>query len=352
MIINKNLIPSLLLIPLLVADRGVFAQEDSSQQQILENFGVNATEIQKLERGEIITFEVSETSKKELAIGIAMILPVAVPKVIEYIKFTNLMAIEPDMQASGPLGKNDDENSLRKFAFTPKQIDEAKAFLKAGPGEEFNLSKPELDNLISSEESLKSADNKSLLTAANQKYRELLLERFHAYRKNGLTGISTYQRENTAANPAAELRIDANNSKIWGKYFPELQQVWLNYPAALPANASAQFLWVNHKTEDRPTAILTHRVTLTNKLGGIVLSRQFYVGHSYNSSQVVAGGLPYKDGVLFFYSTRLSTDQVAGMGSSLRHEIGREQMKSEMITRLKRINKDLKLKAALVASKD
>jgi hypothetical protein len=64
---------------------------------------------------------------------------------------------------------------------------------------------------------------------------------------------------------------------------------------------------------------------------------------------VVAGGLPFKDGSLVFYSIRSSTDQVAGMGSSLKHSIGREQMKKEMIKRLQRLNIDMKLKPAPVA---
>jgi len=49
-----------------------------------------------------------------------------------------------------------------------------------------------------------------------------------------------------------------------------------------------------------------------------------------------------------FYSTRSSTDQVAGMGSSLKHSIGREQIKKEMIKRLQRLNKDMKRKASAV----
>jgi hypothetical protein len=40
---------------------------------------------------------------------------------------------------------------------------------------------------------------------------------------------------------------------------------------------------------------------------------------------------------------------VAGMGSSLKHSIGREQMKKEMIKRLQRLNKDLKRKPAAIA---
>lgn len=348
MLLNKPSIPLMLLTGALCC-LPVFAQEVPTPQQALQNFGINATQIARLERGEIIDFEVSETSQKELAIGVAMILPVALPKIIDYIKRGNLTVTESDMIASGPLANNADINSFKKFAFTDKQLDEAKAFLEAEPGDEFNLSNPELDSLKNLHSSLEGADNKILLKTANQKYREILLQRLQAYRKSGLSGIAVYNRENGNADPAAELRKDAINSKAWAHYFPELQQAWLNYPAALPPNTTEQFLWLNRSIEDRPTAILTHRIMVTGETGGIIVSRQFYVGHSYNSSHVVAGGLPYKDGTLVFYSIRSSTDQVAGIGSSLKHSIGREQMKKTMIKRLQRINKDLKRKTAAIA---
>jgi hypothetical protein len=324
----------------------VFAQEVPTPQQALQNFGIDAAQIAQLERGEIVDYEVSETSHKELAIGVAMILPATLPQIVNYIKLGNLTATESDIIATGSLTNNADINSFKKFAFTDKQIDEAKSFLNAEPGDKFNLSELEIDSLKSLQASLEDADNKTLLKAANQKYREILLQRLQAYRKSGLSGITAYSRENGNADPAEELRNDVINSKTWTRYFPELQEAWLNYPAALPPNATEQFLWSNRSVEDRPTAILIHRVMVNSEAGGIIVSRQFYVGHSYNSSHVVAIGLPYKEGTtLVFYSTRSSTDQVAGMGSSLKHSIGREQMKKEMIKRLQRVNKDLKNKA-------
>lgn len=341
MLFNKLSIPLMLLTGALFCPPGL-AQEVPTPQQALQNFGIDASQIAQLERGEIINYEVSETSQKELGIGVAMILPVALPKIIDYIKRGNLTATESDIIVSGPLANNADINSFKKFSFIDKQLDEAKAFLEAEPGDKFNLSKPELDSLKSLQSSLDDADNKTLLKTANQKYREILLQRLQAYRKNGLSGIAAYSRDNGTADPASELRKDAINSKVLTRYFPELQKAWLNYPATLPPNSTEQFLWLNRSVEDRPTAILTHRIMVTSETGGIIVSRQFYVGHSYDSSHVVAGGLPYKDGILVFYSTRSSTGQVAGMGSSLKHSIGREQMKEAMIKRLQRLNNDLK----------
>ncbi|WP_340123535.1 hypothetical protein [Methylobacter svalbardensis] len=349
MLYNKISIQLMLLTGVLCG-QAVFAQQAPTSQQVLQDFGIDSEQTAQLERGEIVAYDVSETSQKELAIGVAMILPVALPKIVDYIKRGNLSTTENDIIASGPIANNADINSFKQFSFTNKQFDEAKAFLDAEPGDEFNLSKPELDSLKSLQASLEDADKATLLKTANQKYREFLLQRLQAYRKSGLSGIAAYSREKGNADPAAELRNEAVNSKAWARYFPELQQAWLHYPAALPANTSEQFLWLNRNVEDRPTAILNHRIMVTSEMGGIIVSRQFYVGHSYNSSHVVAGGMPYKEGTLVFYSTRSSTDQVAGMGSSLKHSIGREQMKKEMIKRLQRLNKDLKRKAAAVAS--
>lgn len=320
----------------------VVAQEIPSPEQALQNFNINAAGIKQLEEGEIVSYEVSETSKKELAVGLAMIIPASLSEIVNYINEGHLNINEVDLISSMPLLEKADIRSFKEFGFTAQQMKEAKSFLKAEPGELFNLSQRELDNLRSLQGKLKNSDDTRILKLANQKYREFLLNRYTTYREKGLAGIDSYIRDEGLTDPGKELRTDALNSKAWAQYFPELQQTWLNYPAALPENTSEEFLWMNRMVEDRPTAILTHRIIASNEVGGILLSRQFYVGHSYNSSHVVAGGLPYKNGTLVFYSVRSSTDQVDGPGSKLKHFFGRTKLKKEMIDKLRNINADLK----------
>ncbi|MDO9139331.1 MAG: hypothetical protein Q7U38_03255, partial [Methylobacter sp.] len=55
---------------------------------------------------------------------------------------------------------------------------------------------------------------------------------------------------------------------------------------------------------------------------------------SYNSNQLSIACLPYRDGSLIFYANRSFTDQVTGFGSSVKHSIGREQMRGEIVKRL------------------
>ncbi len=324
----------------------LWAQNLPNAQQFLENFGISVEQISQLDRGEIVTYEVSETSQKELAVGVAMYMPVQLAQVLEYLKRGNLIIQDSNITASGLIPDNADINTFKKFAFGEKQLDEATAFLKAEAGNKFNLSKQEIEALQSLLPKPDDIDKKILLKTASQKYREILLQHWKDYRKSGLAGISAYSRDGSNADPATELRTDAVNSKTWAHYFPQLQQGWLNYPVGLPKSATEQFFWMNRIVEDRPTAILSHRVIIAGAEGGIILHRQFYVGHSYNSSHVVAGGIPYKDGTLMFYSTHSSTDQVGGVGSSLKHVIGREQMKKLMIKNLLQLNKNLQKKSS------
>ena len=127
-------------------------------------------------------------------------------------------------------------------------------------------------------------------------------------------------------------------------YFPELYKAMLNYPAALPADAVETFYWLNRVVQGRPTAILGHRVMLSTGAVEVILTRQFYAGHSYNSNQLMIVCLPYLDGSLVFYANKTFTDQVAGFGGSMKRYnryIGDKQERSEMVKLLKNLRKSL-----------
>jgi hypothetical protein len=301
-------------------------------QELIQQLGIGQEELANLQQGQAVSFDVAEDTEKELAAGVVMFLPATPAKVIEFVRKGDLASIDTDVVAHGIIARGAPVDALKDFGFTAKQSDEAANFL-AAEADDFNLSAEEIETL----KAVPSGDAKAAREAASQAYRNILLQRWEAYRKNGLQGIATYSRDGDAADPAAELRDATENSKVLARYFPDLYNAWLNYPSALPAGAEEYFFWLNRKVEKRPTAILGHRVILTADNGAVIVSRQFYVGHSYNSSQLSIGCLPYRDGALVFYASRTSTDQVAGMGSSLKHSIGREQMRAEIVKRLKKI---------------
>lgn len=303
-------------------------------QELIQVLGIGQQELASLDRGETVSFDVAEGNEKELAAGVVIYLPTAPSKVIQFINNKGLASIDTDVTAQGAIPPQATLDAFKGFGFKAGD-NEAEDFSQAAPERRFNLSTQEFQSLRDT--------GSAQPDGASQSYRKILLERWQAYRKSGLKGIATYDRGNgSEANPGGELRSATLDGKILARYFPELYQAWLNYPAALPAGADERFFWLNRKVEGRPTAILGHRIMLTAGAGEVILARQFYVGHSYNSNQLSIACLPYRDGSLVFYANRNFTDQVAGFGSSLKHSIGREQLQGEIIKRLTNLRKALK----------
>jgi hypothetical protein len=303
-------------------------------QQLIQLLGIGQQQLASLDQGETVSFDVAEGNEKELAAGVVIYLPAAPSKIIQFINNKGLASIDTDVIAQGAIPPQATLDAFKGFGFKAGDS-EAEDFSQAAPERRFNLSTEEFQGLRDT--------SSAQPDQASQSYRKILLERWQAYRKNGLKGIATYDRGNgLEANPGGELRSATLDSKILARYFPDLYKAWLNYPGALPAGADERFFWLNRKVEGRPTAILGHRVMLTAGVGEVILSRQFYVGHSYNSNQLSIACLPYREGSLVFYANRNFTDQVAGFGSSLKHSIGREQMQGEIIKRLANLRKALK----------
>ena len=305
-------------------------------EDLTQKFGISQLDVANLNKGEIVFFNVAEaeSDEKELAIGAIMYLPEKPTKVISLIKEKGWLSIDNEVLSEGIISPQAMLDDFKNFSFHSGS-DEANLFLETAPGSQFNLSTQEF-------ETIHQVDF-TITDAASQAYQKILLKRWQDYRKNGLKGIAPYDRGNGAeANPESELLIATKSNKVLPLYFPELYNAWINYPAALPVGAEETFMWRNRQVEGRPTAILLHRIMLSTSAGELILSRQFYAGHSYNSNQLTIACLPYHDGSLIFYGNRTFTDQVAGLGSSLKHSIGLEQSKAEISKVLKKLEQVLK----------
>ena len=327
----------LFFVQLLLSSATALAAPAPTAEDIITSLALKQDQVANLHRGEIVALEIGEATQKELAMGLGIYLRSPPAKLVAYFKGGELAWIDPDIMAHGEIQSKSGADTFNGFAFTFEQSDEARDLLDAVAGDQFNLSAGEIQGFAPLKKNLTNADKTALVAGVSQHYREILLQRWQAYRKDGLAGIVPYARDGADASPAEELRTAAASSEVLARYFPDLHKAWLNYPAKLASGAEEQFYWLNRKVENRPTAILGHRVMQTSDAGSVILARQFFVGHSYNSSQLIVVCLPYHDGSIVFYAHRTSTDQVAGMGSSLKHAIGREQMKGQMIKNLERL---------------
>ncbi len=301
---------------------------------IITTFELDEEQITALDQGEIVSFEIAEATQKELALGLAMYLPSPPAKLAEFFKRGDLAMIDPDVQQYGTIVPESNSDAFSDLVFLSDQIDEVNNLLDAEPGDRFNLSAEEIKSFAELKKNLTATDTAPVAAAVSQHYRHILLQRWQAYRQHGLKGIAPYARQDTLVHPGEELRIAAINSKLLEHFSPALHTAWLNYPAPLPAGAEELFSWLSSTVDHRPTAILSHRIMMASDTASIIATRQFYVGHSYNSSHLIVGCLPYRNGSIVFYTHRTSTDQVDGLGNVLKRSIGREHKKERMIQNL------------------
>ena len=313
----------------------VLAANMPDSQELIQQLGIKQQDLASLNQGEIVFINIAESGEKELAVGAAIYLPATPSKIFRFIKNKGLASIDTAVTAEGAIPRKATLATFKRFGFKAGS-DEAANFLAATPGSQFNLSTQEFHAIKST--------SSSQPDAVSQAYRKILLQRWQAYRKKGLKGIATYDRgDGKEVNPGEELRIATLDSKVLARNFPELYKMWLNYPSRLPRGAEEKFFWRNREVQSRPSAILVHRVMLSaGDAGAVILARQFYAGQAYNSNQLMISCLPYLDGSLVFYANRTFTDQVAGAGGSLKHSIGDEQARGEIVKLLKNLRKALK----------
>ncbi|UOA07315.1 hypothetical protein [Methylobacter sp. S3L5C] len=301
---------------------------------MIQQLGIKPQDLASLDQGGIVFFNVAGSSEKELTIGAAMYLLAEPSKIIELIKREDLVSLDTGVLAAGDIPLQATQDVFKGFALRAGSA-AAEDFLAATPGSQFNLSTQEFQII--------RTISTALPDAASEVYRKILWQRWQSYRKTGLKGIANYDRgDGTEANPAGELQTAALESKVLAHYFPELFKAWLNYPVALPIGVEEAFFWSNREVQGSPTAILVHRVMLSERGGELILTLQFYAGHSFNSNQLVIVCLPYRDGSLVFYENRNFTDQVAGFGSNLKHAIGNSMAQNEISKLLKDLRKSLK----------
>jgi hypothetical protein len=160
--------------------------------------------------------------------------------------------------------------------------------------------------------------------------REGLLARYQAYHTKGLAGIAPYARTGGRQTfPSEELSIATKESPLVAKYLPSVYHALLNYPSIKFKEADGieeQFFWVTIEVFGRPTYVLSHHLRFRIGEAIVLVDRHYYASHDYNALQQGALALPAKDDIVVTFLSRVSTDQVAGFGSSVKHPVSRVLM--------------------------
>jgi hypothetical protein len=325
------------------------APPPTSADKLCQALGFTAREREGLQRGEIVAHEVKELSDKELAITMAMLVPASLTDLLDFARSGRELAIHRDILAHRVLGDGTagdfDAKAFQDIGFTASELGEVRDLFEVEPGSRFNLSQEDLQRFADLRKRFKAKhcdQDPACTDAVVSILRAVLLDRLNGYRERGLSGIEPYSREaGKSSNPAEELRNATKAAQFLAHEYPQIFDAFLNYPKGDQSDIESQFLWLKQRIQDRPTFILAHRVLCERDGMAFAAERQFYVGQSYNSLQILYGLVPTEGKTLVFYLNRTSTDQVAGFPTGTRHSMGRKIMEKEVRKHFEEILADL-----------
>jgi hypothetical protein len=325
------LAPMLVGIVIAVAPAG--AAELMSASQVAQAMGFDRAAEQKLLAGEIVSIEREETTAKQLAVAIGMLIDGEPDALAAAVLDGQTLQANPAILGFGKIDPSAPEAGLAGAAFTSGEVDEIRKLLEAEAGDEFNLSAEELATLhrATAQYDPQQAGDPAVVDAVNEAYRSILLGRLQSYLARGLAGVAPYQRAGGVSDPAEDLRAAAEASLLLQEAAPEMYHRLVDFPEHQAADVQQAFFWVKEMANDRPVFSLNHRMVQRRPDGVILLSRTFYAGHSFNASLSGAGVLPIQSGNAVFYTNRTASDQVAGFMQAMRHELGRGMMRDALI---------------------
>ncbi len=309
-----------------------------TSEKVLRYLGFTPAEQEALQRGEITSHEVKELSEKELAITVAVLVPAPLERLLEYLRSDRPLQINRDVLAYGILPTRAGDAGITaafgKLDLAPSEMGEIRSLLQADPISRFNLSESETKVFarLGKTFSVKECDkDPRCIDAVLAALRTMLRDRFDDYLGHGLDGIEPYARPNGGrADPAGELKKATDAARFLAEQYPGIFAAFRNFPADAISGFDSRFLWLKQTIQDRPTLILSHRILCQRDGIAFAAERQFYVGHSYNSLQILVGLVPLETKTLLVYLNRTSTDQVAGFMSGTRHSMGRKVMEKEI----------------------
>jgi hypothetical protein len=297
-------------------------------EDLLQELHLSDNDRQSIRQGHIVTWSTTEGSDRELALGMVML---AKTKPENLVALFREAAAFKNVSSITAFGKIEGEGTVADFAgvkLAPNGEKEARRYLEAEPGDELNLD----GNEIAAFRALKAASKDGVVPIQKVEalIREGLLVRYQAYHAKGLAGIAPYARKSGRQTLASdELSIATKESPLVAKYLPSVYHALLNYPSIKFKEAEEfeeQFYWVTIEVFGRPTYVLSHHLRFRIGEAIVLVDRHYYASHDYNALQQGAMALPAKADTVVTFLSRVSTDQVAGFGSSVKHPVSRVLM--------------------------
>ncbi len=308
------------------------AQESSppTVEDVMSGLGYTDQDRSALQSGEIVATDVERTRDDELIASVAVFLPVTVEELLAGVRSGDGLRADLGAPAVGLLGSEFNAADWQGLAYTDSDRSEATKLLGFKGGSDFNLAEDEIAALQSKLDGV-TARSDDMLDRVSAAYREILVARHDAYIQGGLDGIADYKQGRTTLEPSAQLAGVANQAKDFlSEHFPEFWNAFSNYPEAQSDDIVSSFYWLKRQVEGRPDFVLMHEMSTGDENYTLMTRREYFVGHTYESLQVVAVALPVENGSAVFYVNAAFTDQITGFIGGVASSVGQGRMRDDL----------------------
>ena len=308
------------------------AQESSppTVEDVMSGLGYTDQDRAALQSGEIVATDVERDRDDQLIASVAVFLPVTVEELLAGVRSGDGLRADLGASSVGLLGSESNPADWQGLAYSDSERDEATKLLGFKGGSAFNLGEDEIAALQSKLDGV-TARSDDMLDRVSAAYRDILIARHDAYVQGGLDGIADYKQGRTTLEPSAQLADVANQAKgFLSEHFPEFWNAFSNYPEAQSENIVSNFYWLKRPVEGRPDFVLMHEMSTGDENYALMTRREYFVGHTYESLQVVAVALPVENGSAVFYVNAAFTDQITGFIGGVASSVGQGRMRDDL----------------------
>jgi hypothetical protein len=305
------------------------APKPPSVDVLLKRLGYSDEDKAALLSGEIIATDLKRTRDDQLIAAVALQLNAPLATLAENARSGLNIAGDEDVLAFGKLTEKGGREEFADARYTEADSKEIQRLIALAANGTFNLSKEEA-GILSAAMNGVDAKDPSAADKASSAYQAILAGRHQAYLEKGLNGIASYEAGDRL-EPAEQLRAVYEQTKpFMDTFFPAFGKALGNFPDKQISDISNSFYWIKRNVEGRPTFILAHQMVQSGE-GFVVLSqRQYFVGHTYQSLQVVAVALPTEKGSAVFYANSAYTDKITGFFNGIAQSIGQSRTKDDL----------------------
>ncbi|NIA71360.1 hypothetical protein HBA54_22440 [Pelagibius litoralis] len=297
-----------------------------SIDELFQHLGYSETDKQRILDGQIISADVERSRDDQLLAVVALPNKTSISELAATLQNGSNIPLNAATLDWGEVTTGTKEDFAR-VVYNDAEKEEVDKLLRVKADDSFNFSTSEITSIREVAKDLKVGDPNTI-ELVNAAYRETLFERYLAYKGRGLDGMKPYDHGGAPLSPAKQLRtVEAQSRGFLATYFPGLRQAVEEFPLGRAPDIVSKIYWVKRVVEGRPAFILIHQVIQVGEDFVLSIQRQFYVGHTYESLQVIDLALPAGDRVLVFSVNRVFTEQIAGFFSGVARLVGQSRTK-------------------------